>query len=142
MRRVHDVFYLRPSTRRFLPMKHHLAFAACLILALLVGAAVADGALKSGPQAGEEVAAFEPLNVTGEHAGERACQVCLNGRFPVVLIFAQEVSPSLTNLINKVDEATTRHANDELGSFAVVLSDDKGMPRQLKEMARKEKLKD
>src|SRR5262249_26066930 len=82
------------------------------------------------------------LNVTGEHAGDRVCQVCLNGRFPVVLIFAQEVSPALTSLIKKVDEATTKHVNDELGSFAVVLSEDKGMPKQLREMARKEKLKD
>jgi hypothetical protein len=123
-------------------MKHCLTFAACLVLALLAGTALADGALKSGPQVGDEVAAFEPLNVTGAYAGDRVCQVCVNGRFPVVLIFAREVSTSLTSLIKKVDEATVKHVNDELGSFTVVLSEDKAMPKQLREIARKEKLKD
>jgi hypothetical protein len=31
--------------------------------------------LKSGPQPGQSVAAFHPLNVTGPDAGQKACQV-------------------------------------------------------------------
>jgi hypothetical protein len=31
--------------------------------------------LKSGPQVGDSVSAFNPLNVTGRAAGKKACQV-------------------------------------------------------------------
>lgn len=31
--------------------------------------------IKSGPQVGQRVSAFNPLNVTGSSAGDKACQV-------------------------------------------------------------------
>ncbi|MCU0705725.1 MAG: hypothetical protein MUF18_17290 [Fimbriiglobus sp.] len=49
-----------------------------LLSAAVVGlmASVSLGAdLKSGPQAGDSVSAFNPLNVTGKAAGKKACQV-------------------------------------------------------------------
>jgi hypothetical protein len=49
-----------------------LLTAACAALVCGVGLA-AD--LKSGPQAGERVKPFNPLNVTGADAGEARCQV-------------------------------------------------------------------
>jgi hypothetical protein len=39
-------------------------------------AAQADQAFQSGPQAGEMIpGVFHPLNITGESAGEKACQI-------------------------------------------------------------------
>jgi hypothetical protein len=60
----------------------------------------------------------------------------------VVAIFAREVTPALTSLVKKVDEATAKHEKDEMGSFLVVLSDDKAMRDQLKDLAKKEKIKE
>jgi hypothetical protein len=60
----------------------------------------------------------------------------------VVAIFAREVTPALTSLVKKIDEATAKNEKDEMGSFLVVLSDDKGMKDQLKSLAKKEKIKD
>jgi hypothetical protein len=48
---------------------------ATLALALLVGSAVAEDGLKSGPQVGDGVGVFEPLNVTGAFAGRKQCLV-------------------------------------------------------------------
>ena len=46
--------------------------AACVALACGVGLG-AD--VKSGPQPGESVGAFNPLNVTGKYAGQSQCLV-------------------------------------------------------------------
>jgi hypothetical protein len=44
--------------------------------ALLAGGAFAADVVKSGPQTGEKLPGpFNPLNVTGEDAGQKRCQV-------------------------------------------------------------------
>lgn len=108
--------------------------------ALLVGGAVA-AELTSGPQPGDKVGPFHPLNITGESAGQKQCLVCKNGPNPVVMIFAKEVTPGLTTLIKKVDAATAKNASANLGSFVVFTSDDKSLEGQLKKMADKEGIK-
>jgi hypothetical protein len=60
----------------------------------------------------------------------------------VVAIFAREVTPALTSLVKKIDEATAKNEKDEMGSFVVMLSDDKAMRDQLKALAKKEKIKE
>ena len=57
-------------------MIHRIAVGASLAVALLVSSALAQDALKSGPQVGERLPGpFHPLNVTGDNAGQKACQV-------------------------------------------------------------------
>ncbi len=56
-------------------MRTHLIAGVPLALALLVGCADAAGDLKSGPQVGDGVGIFEPLNITGPGAGEKRCPV-------------------------------------------------------------------
>jgi hypothetical protein len=108
-------------------------------LASFVGAAAP---LVSGPQVDSKVpGAFEPFNVNGESAGQKNCLVCQNGGNPVVMIFAREVTPELTKLIKRVDQATAKHKDDEMGSFVVFCNDDKGLQTQLKDMARDQDLK-
>jgi hypothetical protein len=119
-------------------MKKFLSVAAVL----LVGLAFAAGDLKSGPQNGEKVPGpFHPLNVTGADAGKKACLFCKNGDNPVAMIFAREVTPALTTLIKKVDEATGKNTDAKMGSFVVFLSDSDSLEKSLKSLADKESLK-
>src|SRR4051794_13047434 len=57
------------------------------------------------------------------------------------MIFAREVTPGLTSLVKKVDEATAKNSSARMGSFVVFCNDDEGLEKQLKELAEKEKLK-
>jgi hypothetical protein len=56
-------------------MKMHVAAGVPLLLAVLVGCADGAGEGKSGPQVGDHVGVFEPLNVTGPFAGDKRCLV-------------------------------------------------------------------
>lgn len=118
--------------------------ALSLVLVLAVGAVrvAAEGTAKSGPAAGEQVPGpFHPLNVTGEHAGQKACLYCSNGPNPVAVVFAREVTPQVTMLLKKLDEATVKNSKKDMGSYAVFCSDKDGLVDQLKKVAGDEKLK-
>lgn len=57
-------------------MRHRAAAGVSLAFALLIGSAWAADALQSGPQPGDNVPGpFNPLNVTGDDAGTKQCQV-------------------------------------------------------------------
>jgi hypothetical protein len=57
-------------------MKHRIAVGGSLALLLLAGSLLAGETLKSGPQVGDKVVTpFNPLNVTGDYAGKKVCQV-------------------------------------------------------------------
>ncbi len=56
------------------------------------------------------------------------------------MIFAREVSGPLTSLVKKIDEATAKHSDCRMGSFVVFLSDNEKLEKQLKELAKKEKI--
>jgi hypothetical protein len=59
----------------------------------------------------------------------------------VAVVFAREITPRLTSLVKKIDEAAVK--NQKMGAFVVMLSDDQdAMEKQLKELAQKEQLKD
>lgn len=56
------------------------------------------------------------------------------------MVFAREISGPLTSLVKKLDEATVKNKNRDMGSFVVFLSDDAGMAEKLIALAQKEKL--
>src|SRR5882724_9076608 len=56
------------------------------------------------------------------------------------MIFAREVTDSLTSLVKKLDAATPTHKSDKIGSFVVFCTDSESLEKQLKELAEKEKL--
>jgi hypothetical protein len=130
---------------------HRLAFGLglCLVAAAAVGATFlyvshlgAAEALRSGPQVGATIPGpFEPLNVTGDSAGKEHCLVCENSGNPVAMVFARDVSPTLTALLKKIDAETAKNKNASMGSFVVFLSDDKGLPDKLKKVAKDEGFK-
>ena len=55
-------------------MRYRIAVGACVAVALLAGS-VSSAPLKSGPQPGDKLTPFEPLNVNGPDAGEKRCLV-------------------------------------------------------------------
>jgi hypothetical protein len=57
------------------------------------------------------------------------------------MIFAREVSDSLTSLVKLIDAATAENSKASMGSFVVFLSDKEGLKDQLKSLATKENLK-
>jgi hypothetical protein len=116
-----------------------LGFTALVAVALVPGGASAVDP-KSGPQVGEKVVPFHPLNCTGDHAGEKYCLICKNGPNPVAVIFARQITPDLTRLIKRIDEATDKNQKRSMGSFAVLLNDSDNLERELRELAGKEKI--
>jgi hypothetical protein len=110
-----------------------LAVACCV---------TAAEALKSGPQVGEAVPGpFEPYNLTGPSAGEDHCLYCQFGSSPVAVVFAREITPALTMLVKKLDEATGTHAKAEMGSYVVFLNKEPSLQAAAKELAKKEGIK-
>jgi hypothetical protein len=119
-------------------MRH--AFA--IVVGLFIGSlALGAEPVRSGLQPGERVTTiFEPLNVTGEFAGELHCLVCENGPNPVAMVFAREISEPLIQLIAKLDAATGKHRDQQLGSFVVLLSDQSDVQGKLQQIAKQKSL--
>jgi hypothetical protein len=57
------------------------------------------------------------------------------------MIFAREISDSLTSLVKKLDAATADNKDCSMGSFVVFCNDDESLEKKLKTLADKEKLK-
>src|SRR5262245_60769756 len=119
------------------------AFLASLVIgsASIVAGAYAGGALKSGPQVGDEMPGpFHPINVTGEHAGKKACLFCINSGNPVAMVFAREATPAVGKLLKQLDQATVKNEKAKMGSFAVFCSSADGLDKQLEKLAADQKL--
>ncbi len=108
-------------------------------VATLAGAAE----IVSGPQVGDKLPGpFTPLNVTGNHPGEKNCLYCENGDKPVVMIFARNADcPMTQKLIKQVDATVAKNEKCEMGSFVVFCTDDSSTETKLKSMAGKENIK-
>jgi hypothetical protein len=114
---------------------------ACLVALVCTFPVLAAGTADSGPQVGEMVPGpFQPLNVNGPNAGQKACLYCRFGTNPVVMIFAREASPQLVSLLKRVDAATAAHGDDSVGSCAIFCNDAEGLPEQLDQLAKQTNL--
>src|SRR6202035_4160084 len=97
---------------------------------------------RAGPQVGQEVPGpFHAMNVTGEQAGKKNGLYCSNGGNPVAAAFARSVTPQVATLLKKLDEATEKNSQANMGSFAVFCSDKEGLEGTLKDLAAKQGLK-
>jgi hypothetical protein len=76
------------------------------------------------------------LNINGPEAGQASCQYCKNGTHPVAVIFANEITPAVVDLIKKIDVATAVNKERGLGSYTVLCSDVPGQDRQLQTLVR------
>jgi hypothetical protein len=123
-------------------MLRSTATSASFILLTIATSLPAAEPLKSGLQPGEKITTiFEPLNITGDHAGEPYCLICENGLSPVAMLFARDVSEPLLDLLGKLDEATAKNRDQEMGSFVVFLSESDALRQELAAAAKKRGLK-
>src|ERR1700676_1472643 len=98
---------LVPFSRGVLSMMRRTVVLAAVLSLVAVLGVYAQNGVKSGPQVGEKVPGpFHPLNITGKSAGEKHCLYCDNGPAPVAVVFARELTPEVTALIKKLDDAT------------------------------------
>jgi hypothetical protein len=65
----------------------------------------------------------------------------VNGANPVAMIFAREITPGLTSLVKKLDDATANNRSCKMGSFVTFCSDDESLEQKLKDLAKTEGLK-
>jgi hypothetical protein len=54
-----------------------------------------------------------------------------------VVIFAREISDSLTSLVKEIDQLTSKHKSEKMGSFVVFCNDDEELSDRLKKLADK-----
>ena len=58
------------------------------------------------------------------------------------MVFAREISDSLTSLVKKLDAAAVKNKDSRMGTFVVFCTkDDEGLQKKLKELDKKLKLK-
>jgi hypothetical protein len=57
------------------------------------------------------------------------------------MIFAREVSDSLTSLVKQIDAATAKNSKAKMGSFVVFMSEDEKLGDTLKALAEKNSIK-
>ena len=57
------------------------------------------------------------------------------------MIFAREVSDSLTSLVKKIDAETAKNKKAKMGSFIVFISQDEKLADKLKDLGKKEEIK-
>jgi hypothetical protein len=57
------------------------------------------------------------------------------------MIFAREASDPLTSLVKKLDKIVADNKSNKMGSFVVFCSDDDALEKKLKELIKKEDIK-
>jgi hypothetical protein len=97
--------------------------AVGLAVALAFGVSANAAELKSGPQKGEEVGAFEVVKVAGNahdgvKVGEELCYRCKLGNRPVVMVFARKTDKNLAKLVKELDKVVAKNQEEKkMGAF-------------------------
>jgi WD40 repeat protein len=117
---------------------------ATLTLALLFVPCPADGPLQPGYKVDEPLQIlFREYRVTGPHVatpGEGFSLVCTYSTRPVVMVYTREINAPVVRLIKKLDSATSTHQEQRLGSYVVLLCENRDRAKKLKALAEKEKI--
>jgi hypothetical protein len=109
-------------------MKRTIALSLVACFAFAVTASAAD--LKSGPQAGDTVGAFDVKKVAGNKTdgvveGKTLCYRCTLGARPVVAIFSRKPDEKLSNLMKEVDTVVGQNKESKkMAAFVSLLGDD------------------
>jgi hypothetical protein len=87
--------------------------------------------LKSGPQSGEEVGAFDVVKVAGNphdgvKVGEELCYRCKMGNRPMVMVFARKSDKRLAELVKELDKVVAKNQEEKkMGAFVALIGDPK-----------------
>jgi hypothetical protein len=124
-------------------VKNSFVLSLGLVVAIATGVVVtADDAtkqLKSGPQAGDSIGAFNVIKIAGAAddgvpEGKELCYRCKNAQRPQVIVFTRSTNKKVAQLIQKLDEAIAKNESSELRVFVNLLGDDK---EELSDKAKK-----
>ena len=63
------------------------------------------------------------------------------GNNPVAVVFTREITPGLTSLVKKLDQAASENSSAKMGAFVVLMTDDDKAEEKLKALAETETLK-
>jgi hypothetical protein len=105
-------------------MRVATAAALSLVFALVVSARAAE--LKSGPQKGEEVGAYDVVKLAGNaHDGvkvdEELCYRCKMGNRPMVMVFARKADKNLAALVKELDKVVAKNEEKKMGAFVALI---------------------
>lgn len=130
------------------PVKNLFVLSLGLGVAFLVGGnAMADDAVKSGPQDGDRLGAFYVTKVAGAEndgvdEGQNLCYRCKNGARPQVIVFTRSTDPKVAKLVQKLDKAIAENEDSQLRVFVNLLGEDKeDLTDQAKKFAAKSSAK-
>jgi hypothetical protein len=106
-----------------------LGLGLCVAL-VISGNAMAENAVKSGPQQGDRLGAFYVTKVAGAESdgvskGQNLCYRCKNGARPQVIVFTRSTDPKVSELVSKLDKAITKNESSKLTVFVNLLGEDK-----------------
>jgi len=105
-------------------MKAVAGFAWAVLLSL--GAVASAAEMKSGPQPGDKVDAFDVTKLAGAgndnvQVNDKLCYRCLYGERPVVMVFTRQLDLELANLITALDKEVGENGEKKLASFVNLL---------------------
>jgi hypothetical protein len=126
-------------------MKWKLGVCA-LVVTATVGALIAGEGVKSGPQCGGELGAFNVTKIAGPDdgvkVGQTLCYRCMYGKRPVVMIFSQKTDDALASLVKKLDPVVAQNSEKKMKSFVTFLGTDAGaLQGKVEEFAESTKVK-
>ncbi len=120
-------------------MRYVLSVTAGLtMLGLLAAGSARAAELKSGPQVGEFVGAFQVVKAAGApddgvKDGDQLCYRCKLGNRPAVMVFARNSDASLVKFVNLLDAVVAKNEDKKMASFVSLLGD---KPDDLKSEAK------
>jgi hypothetical protein len=109
-----------------------MKYVSVLAIAVAMGLssfAIAEE-IKSGLAEGKSCGAFFVTKIAGAEedgvkTGKNLCYRCRNGGRPQVMIFTRSTDEKVAKLVKALDEAITRHKDDDLRVFVNMLADNK-----------------
>jgi hypothetical protein len=111
-------------------------------VALVFGATLIAGEVKSGLECGATPDAFNVKDITGPFEGTSLCYRCRLGGRPVTAVFTRTLSDELASLVKEVDSVVEKNKDKQAGAFIVLLSKDPDSEEsKVKEFAKKHNLK-
>lgn len=119
-------------------MKKFVVLSLVMALATAGSLSAADK-LKSGPQEGDALGAFNVTKVAGAEddgveEGKNLCYRCRNGSKPQVIVFTRSTDPKVADFIQKLDKEVAKNQDQRLRAFVNLLGEDKAA---LKDEAKK-----
>lgn len=123
-------------------MKKFVVLSLVMALATAGSLSAAD-ALKSGPQVGDSLGAFNVTKAAGAEddgveEGKNLCYRCRNGSRPQVIIFTRSTDPKVADFIQKLDKEVTKNQDHSLRAFVNLLGEDKAaLNKEAKKFAAK-----